>query len=104
MELLFAPPVALAIYLVLVYALNRLGRTLSADESSPNAAKSRLYASGEVSPQSFAAPGYRPFFVTTLFFAMLHLGVIVLATGQFSGTTALYLLGLAVALLALILG
>jgi hypothetical protein len=55
-----------------------------------------------------AAPGYRPFFVVALFFAVLHLGVLVLAVGGISsataGGTAVFLVGLMLALLALILG
>ncbi len=51
-----------------------------------------------------AAPGYRPFFVVALFFAVLHLGVLVLATGISSPVMRIYLLGLMLALLALILG
>ena len=51
-----------------------------------------------------AAPGYRPFFVVALFFAVLHLGVLVLATGIPSPVMRIYLLGLLLALLALILG
>ena len=51
-----------------------------------------------------AAPGYRPFFVVALFFAVLHFGVLVLATGIPSPVMRIYLLGLMLALLALILG
>ena len=39
-----------------------------------------------------------------LFFAVLHLGVLVLGTGDLSGMSGVYLVGLMVALLALILG
>ena len=51
-----------------------------------------------------AAPGYRPFFVVALFFAVLHLGVLVLGTGVSSPVLIIYLCGLMLALLALILG
>jgi hypothetical protein len=39
-----------------------------------------------------------------LFFAVLHLGVLVLGSGNLSGVEAVYLAGLGLALVALILG
>jgi NADH:ubiquinone oxidoreductase subunit 3 (subunit A) len=66
--------------------------------------KSSTYGSGEAPPTAAAAPGYRPFFVVALFFAILHLGVLMMASGVPSPILALYLGGLALALLALILG
>jgi len=38
------------------------------------------------------------------FFAFLHLGMLVLGTGGFNWTTGAYVIGLALALIALILG
>jgi NADH:ubiquinone oxidoreductase subunit 3 (subunit A) len=102
-DLLFLPPVAFVIYVVLVSALFGVGRLL-AGKSNPNPAKSSGYASGEEAAPSAAAPGYRPFFKVALFFAILHLGVIVLGSGSGSTASILYLVGLMLALLALILG
>jgi hypothetical protein len=42
--------------------------------------------------------------VVALFFAVLHLGVLVIGVGGLTPLTGLYLVGLALALLALILG
>jgi hypothetical protein len=42
--------------------------------------------------------------VIALFFAVLHLGVLMLGTGSLSPIALLYLVGLLLALLALILG
>lgn len=105
MEILLAPPLAFLIYVGLVGALALAGRGL-AGKPSPSAAKSSLYASGEAPPSldDHAVPGYRPYFLGALFFAMLHLGIIVLSTSNLSIFAALYLLGLMMALLALILG
>jgi hypothetical protein len=61
-----------------------------------------------------AAPGYRRFFIVALFFAVIHLGALVLATiGLAGGAAALgpgiwlalliYLAGLALALLIMLL-
>ncbi|MCL4825147.1 MAG: hypothetical protein KJZ57_13110 [Anaerolineales bacterium] len=51
-----------------------------------------------------AAPGYRPFFVAALFFAILHLGVLMLGSSGLALVSLVYLGGLILALLALILG
>jgi NADH:ubiquinone oxidoreductase subunit 3 (subunit A) len=100
---LFAPPLAFIIYLLLVGLLCGVGRRLAgASHASP--ARSSAYSSGEKPLPGAAAPGYRPFFKVALFFAILHLGVVVLASGGASSGTLLYLVGLMLALVALILG
>ena len=103
MNSILSPPVAFVIYLVLVSVLARIGRVL-AGPSLGSAAKSAPYSSGEAASPHQGAPGYRPFFVTALFFAVLHLGVVVLATSAISPASAIYLLGLVAVLVALILG
>jgi NADH:ubiquinone oxidoreductase subunit 3 (subunit A) len=100
---LLFPPIAFLIYLVLVGILYALGRYL-AGPSHATALKKSTYSSGEAPPVHAAAPGYRPFFVIALFFAILHLGVLVLGTGGLTPVTVIYLAGLLLALSALILG
>lgn len=102
-EILLSPPVAFLSFLLLVALLYGAGRLLTGP-SQPSAAKRSTYSSGEAPPATMAAPGYRPFFVVALFFAILHLGVLVLGVGSMTAGTALYLVGLALALLALIVG
>ena len=105
MEVLLLPPIAFVIYLVLVGVLSGAGRALAVPaHSHADATKSSAYASGEVGETYQAAPGYRQFFVVALFFAMLHLGVLMMASGDFSPIMGVYLGGLLLALLALILG
>jgi NADH:ubiquinone oxidoreductase subunit 3 (subunit A) len=77
---------------------------MMAGPENPTAAKRTTYAGGEEAPQQMAAPGYRPFFVIALFFAILHLGVLMLGSSTGNPTSALYLGGLILALFALILG
>jgi NADH:ubiquinone oxidoreductase subunit 3 (subunit A) len=103
MTSILSPPVAFVIYIVLVSILSRIGRVL-AGPSLDSAAKSAPYSSGEAASPQQGAPGYRPFFVTALFFAVLHLGVVVLATSAMSLGGLIYLLGLVAVLVALILG
>jgi hydrogenase/urease accessory protein HupE len=102
-EILLVPPVAFVIYLGLVMLLSRIGKRLARTPAGTETAL-ETYASGEAAPEGQSAPGYRPFFVIALFFAVLHLGVLVLGSSDLSGSAAVYLLGLAAALIALILG
>jgi NADH:ubiquinone oxidoreductase subunit 3 (subunit A) len=102
-KILLTPPIAFLLYLLLVGLLYVLGRLL-AGPAKINPIKSSTYSSGEAPPAQLAAPGYRPFFVAALFFAILHLGVLMLGSGGQSTVTIIYLVGLMLALLALILG
>lgn len=100
---ILAPPAAFLIYLLLVTALAAGGRYL-AGPAKTTPLKTSTYSSGEAPPQMAAAPGYRPFFVVALFFTILHLGVLMLGSSQFLPMSGIYLVGLMLALLALILG
>ncbi len=101
--ILFTPPIAFLLYLVLASLLSLWGRSLAGPVKF-NSIKASTYTGGEEPPLYMAAPGYRPFFVVALFFAILHLGVLVLGTGSGSQIVVIYLCGLILALLALILG
>jgi NADH:ubiquinone oxidoreductase subunit 3 (subunit A) len=101
--LLLTPPVAFLIFVGLAALLNAFGKVLAGPEK-PSEAKSSLYTGGEVHHTSSGAPGYRPFFLIALFFAILHLGVLMLGTGGLTWMSGLYLIGLIFALVALILG
>ncbi len=103
METLLYPPIAFAIYLVLVGILSGTGRVLAAPARRKGLGR-EAYASGEAGSSHRAAPGYRQFFVVALFFAVLHLGVLMAGSGGLDGVTAAYLGGLILALVALILG
>lgn len=103
MQFLLTPPVAFLIYIPLVLGIIWLGRQL-AGPGKPSPEKSSIYGSGEKASSIAAAPGYKPFFLVAFFFAILHLGMLVLGTGQGQGPQAFYLVGLALALIALILG
>jgi len=103
MEILLYPPIAFVIYLVLVGILAGVGRALAVPTSG-TAAKTEAYASGEAGVSWLAAPGYRQFFVVALFFAVLHLGVLMVGSSGLTFVTGAYLIGLMLALVALILG
>ncbi len=103
MDILLSPPVAFLIYLVLAGLLTGTGRVLAGPERA-GVLKRSTYASGEAAPTRIAAPGYRPFFIIALFFAILHLGILMLGTSNLSPYAGFYLLGLVLALVALIMG
>ncbi|GIL13225.1 MAG: hypothetical protein DWB42_10790 [Chloroflexi bacterium] len=103
MDVLLSPPAAFLIYVVLAGLLALFGRNLAPNRSD-SPLKNSTYASGEAEPEHLAAPGYRPFFRIALFFAVLHLGVLVLGSGNLSPVEGVYLAGLGLALVALILG
>jgi NADH:ubiquinone oxidoreductase subunit 3 (subunit A) len=103
LNILLTPPLAILIYIPLVFAIYLVGRGL-AGKGNPSANKSSVYGSGEAAPTSLAAPGYRPFFLVAFFFAVLHLGMLIIGTGTFSWQMIPYLVGLILALIALILG
>jgi len=100
---LLSPVVAFLIYFAVVSAVSGLGKLFSA-QGRKSEFKSATYASGEENDPVPAAPGYRQFFVVALFFAILHLGVLMIGSSDLSSVAGLYLLGLILALIALILG
>lgn len=104
MEILLYPPIAFVIYLALVGILSGMGRALAMPAQADNHAKRSAYASGEAGTTHRAAPGYRQFFVVALFFAVLHLGVLMVGSAALTNVTGAYLIGLILALVALILG
>ena len=103
MDLILTPPLAFLLYIPLVLLIVGLGRML-AGASQPSAMKTSVYGSGEAPPTFAAAPGYRPFFLIAFFFAVVHLGMLVVGTGSLPLPAAAYIVGLLLALAALILG
>lgn len=103
MNFLLTPPVAFLLYIPLVFLLMAFGKAL-AGPSTSSEIKESPYAGGEEAATDAAAPGYRPFFLIAFFFAILHLGTLVLGTGEFSPRLLPYLIGLALALIILLLG
>lgn len=103
MKILLSPPIAFLIYIPLVLIISLVGKLMAGPEK-PSALKDTTYGSGEEAYAPTGAPGYRPFFLTAFFFAILHLGVLVLGTGDFSVKMLPFLVGLILALSVLLLG
>ncbi len=102
-DFLFSPLISMVIYIIFVSLASGFGRLFSA-RGPETRFKTDTYASGEDTDQVKAAPGYRQFFVVALFFAVLHLGVLMLGSSGLSRSALPYLLGLILALMALVLG
>jgi NADH:ubiquinone oxidoreductase subunit 3 (subunit A) len=102
-NVLLSPLAAFLIYLSVVFIASGLGKLFSATGRKTEF-KTATYASGEEHDPIPAAPGYRQFFVVALFFAILHLGVLMIGSSGLSAVAGPYLLGLILALIALILG
>ncbi|NDJ51525.1 MAG: hypothetical protein GYB68_00400 [Chloroflexi bacterium] len=102
-NILLFPPIAFLIYMGLVWFLSYAGHQL-APKSADTAEKLAAYGSGEAAPTDTAVPGYRPFFVVALFFAVVHLGILVAGSGTLTPLVAIYIFGFVLALVALILG
>lgn len=102
-NILLSPLVAFLIYFVVVFIVSGLGKLFS-PQGRKTEFKTATYASGEEHDPLPAAPGYRQFFVIALFFAILHLGVLMIGSSGLSAVAGPYLLGLILALIALILG
>jgi NADH:ubiquinone oxidoreductase subunit 3 (subunit A) len=102
-NVILSPLVAFLLYLVVVFIVSGLGKLFSAKGHNAEF-KTATYASGEESDPLPAAPGYRQFFVVALFFAILHLGVLMIGSSGLSAVAVPYLLGLILVLIALILG
>ncbi len=103
MEILLTPPLAFLILLPLGFLIFWIGKKLAGKEH-PDPVKSSPYGSGERAPTNSAAPGYRPFFLIAFFFAILHLGMLVIGTSSLNLVSGLYIAGLILALAAFILG
>jgi NADH:ubiquinone oxidoreductase subunit 3 (subunit A) len=103
MQFILTPPVAFGLYALLVGLLLAASWGVAA-RGVPNASKTSTYSSGEKAQMGMATPGYRPFFMVAFFFAILHLGVLIVGSGGFTLVTGVYICGLIFSLLALGLG
>ena len=78
-DVLLSPPIAFLIYLLLFYLLYLLGG-LVAPKLRKEGGKLASYACGEDIPGVKIQFGYRLFFFIALFFTMMHVTALVIAT------------------------
>jgi len=87
-DVLLSPPIAFLIFLGLSYAIYGLGSVL-APKLKKTGGKLKTYACGEDIPGVKLQWGYRLFFFIALFFTMMHVAVLVMATVP-SGTIVFF--------------
>ena len=104
MDILMSTPVIFLIFIVLGILLMLFGQYTAPVEDTALDQKRSLYGSGEAGPESRGVPGYKPFLLISLFFAILHPGVLVVGLSDLSMTSVVYLIALMLGLLALMLG
>ena len=78
MDILLSPPIAFLIYIPLVLLIMWLGQTIGRAEQSEKPKRSIYGSRRRRLPPNCRCPGYRPFFLIAFFFAILHLGMLVL--------------------------
>jgi NADH-quinone oxidoreductase subunit A len=76
---LLSPPIAFLVFLAAAFGLYALGRGM-APKPNPTGGKLTTYACGEDIPGVKVQFGYRLFFFVALFFTMMHVAVLVIAT------------------------
>ncbi|MEO0225533.1 MAG: hypothetical protein ABIL05_01125 [candidate division WOR-3 bacterium] len=87
-DILIAPPIAFIIFLGIFYLIYGLG-SLIAPKFKKTPGKSATYVCGEDIPGTKVQFGYRLFFYVALFFTMMHVAALVVATIP-SGKVALF--------------
>jgi len=89
MDILLFPPVAFVISLVFVMALSALLSPLSTKAARvPGSAKHKAYGCGEEVSSEKAIPDYQGFFPFAIFFTLLHVAGLMLATWSFNPLSA----------------
>jgi NADH-quinone oxidoreductase subunit A len=104
LEFLVSPPVAFVLFLGLAALLFLLGKKM-APKLTKVGGKLTTYACGEDIPGTKVQFGYRLFFFIALFFTIMHVAALMIATvpaGKIALFAVLYLLIIFLAILALV--
>ena len=88
-SILLLPPVTFGIYLLVIWAVSRFTSGMAAKHSDAEG-KELPYACGEEFPGEKATPEYGSFFPFAIFFTMMHVAGLMLATFALAPTGALY--------------
>ena len=103
MPVLLSPPVAVLTYVGLACVVLVLTRIARGRRHAGSRSSTLLYASGEEPARAHASPGYQPFFGGALFFALLHVGVLIASIVGDQPMAAMYAAGVLVVLLVVAL-
>ena len=103
-DILLSPPIAFVLFLIAAVLLFRLGRRM-APKSNAVGGKLTSYACGEDMPGQKIQFGYRLFFFVALFFTIMHVAALVIATvpaGKIVLFAVLYLAVIFLSIMALV--
>lgn len=103
-DILISPPIAFVLFLAVAYLITLLGRRM-APKMNNVGGKLTSYACGEDMPGTKIQFGYRTFFFVALFFTIMHVAALVLATvpaGKIVLFAALYLAVIFLSIMALV--
>jgi NADH-quinone oxidoreductase subunit A len=103
-EYLIAPPVAFILFLAIAVLIYLLGRRM-APKLNKAGGKLKTYACGEDIPGVKVQFGYRLFFFIALFFTIMHVAALMIATvpsGKIVWFAVLYLVVIFLSILALV--
>jgi NADH:ubiquinone oxidoreductase subunit 3 (subunit A) len=101
---LLFPPVAFALFLLIAAMLYAFG-SLLAEKGNDNQGKRHQYACGEDVPAAKVQPDYSFFFPFAIFFTILHVTALIMATlpvGNIALMGILYLIGISISLYTLV--
>ena len=111
MNILLSPPVAFIITLLFVMFVSELLAPLApAPKTTPGSGKNKPYGCGEEVSGQRVSPDYQGFFPFAIFFTLLHVAALMIATWSFSpgsawpGLVVGYLISVAVILAILFVG
>ncbi|MGD0782983.1 MAG: hypothetical protein ABSA30_09020 [Candidatus Aminicenantales bacterium] len=103
-DILISPPLAFVLFLIVAVLLFRLGRRM-APKLNNVGGKLTSYACGEDMPGTKIQFGYRLFFFVALFFTIMHVAALVIATvpaGKIVLFAVLYLAVIFLSIMALV--
>ena len=104
LDILLSPPVAFVLFVLLAVLLARVGRRM-APKANNVGGKLKSYACGEDIPGAKLQFGYRLFFFVALFFTIMHVAALVIATvpsGKIVLFAVLYLAVIFLSIMALV--
>jgi len=99
-DILLAPPLAFAIFLLISFTIDRVGDRIASDRTDAGEAFRTAWASGEEPPEGQGRPRYRLYHVG-IGFTVIHVAVLLVATipidanGALLGVPLLAVVGLA---------
>jgi len=87
-DVLLAPPVAFALFLLISFTIDRVGSRIASDRDDAGGGFRTAWASGEEPPEGRGQPRYRLYHVG-IGFTIIHVAVLLVATIPIDGNGAL---------------